>query len=405
MEGVTLSLGDQPVGSLGAFRLGGSLGQNAPDTGRITLEGLRVEPFPQIADWLQKLGYAALTGDLSAETRFDVAAGRLELVGLLLGLRDAAALGLSFTLEGLTPAAMEAREFQDARLAGFALRYQDQSLLRRLAQAEAGPSPAAGAADPRGLGQSGGGGASAAAARWRRCWRRCSGCCAARRQEVTITARPPKPVPVSELPAAGARWAGRGAAGAGDHRDGAVTPAAAGATAFAWCTARAVRLTMPRAVTLGTSTCIGLRMPSSMGPSCSPSAAAFSRLKLMLAASSLGKTSRLAVSVSGAVRHRPGADRRDQRGIGVHLAIHLQLRGAGADQRQRLAHLPGRGRVGGAEGGMRQQRHLRHDAEGLDLLGRQQGHLGDLLGGRLDAAGGCRRRTACTPETITADRA
>ena len=37
-----------------------------------------------------------------------------------------------------------------------------------------------------------------------------------------------------------------------------------------------------------------------------------------------------------------------------------------------------------AEVGMRQQRHLRHEAEGLDLLGRQQRHFGDLLGGGLD---------------------
>ena len=51
---------------------------------------------------------------------------------------------------------------------------------------------------------------------------------------------------------------------------------------------------MPRAVTLGTRTWMGLRMPSSIGPTCSPSAAAFSRLKEMLAASSPGITSRFA---------------------------------------------------------------------------------------------------------------
>ena len=197
---MALSLGDQPVGSLAALRMTGALGQGAPDTGRVTLEGLRVEPFPLIADWLQRLGYQALTGDLSAETRFDVAAGRLELVGLLFGIRDAGALGLSFTLEGMTAAAMEARDFQNTRLAGFGLRYLDQSLLRRLAQSLATrtrterqirddwANQAASA-----LGDDG-----AVAAILGPVQRLLRG----QAQEVTLTARPPQPVPVSELPTA-----------------------------------------------------------------------------------------------------------------------------------------------------------------------------------------------------------
>ncbi len=56
---------------------------------------------------------------------------------------------------------------------------------------------------------------------------------------------------------------------------------------------------MPRAVTPGTSTCTGRRMPSSIGPICRPSAAALSRLSAMFAASSEGKTSRFAAPSSG----------------------------------------------------------------------------------------------------------
>jgi hypothetical protein len=51
--------------------------------------------------------------------------------------------------------------------------------------------------------------------------------------------------------------------------------------------ANALRLTIPRAVTLGTSTCIGLLIPSSIGPTGSPSDAAFSSVNAMFAASSM----------------------------------------------------------------------------------------------------------------------
>ena len=50
------------------------------------------------------------------------------------------------------------------------------------------------------------------------------------------------------------------------------------------------------------------------------------------------------------------------------------------DERQRIAHLLRRRRVGAAEARVRQQRDARRDAEALHLLGREQRHLGDLLG-------------------------
>src|SRR5262249_10456641 len=58
--------------------------------------------------------------------------------------------------------------------------------------------------------------------------------------------------------------------------------------------ASAVMLRMPRAVTEGVKTCAGSAVPSIMGPICRPSAACFSRLKAILAASSEGQTTRLA---------------------------------------------------------------------------------------------------------------
>ena len=64
-----------------------------------------------------------------------------------------------------------------------------------------------------------------------------------------------------------------------------------------------------------------------------------------------------------------------------HAAARRHLQ---ALQAQRGAHLQGRGAAAGAEVAVRQQRGLRRQAETAHRFGRQQGHLGDLLGGRLD---------------------
>ena len=65
-------------------------------------------------------------------------------------------------------------------------------------------------------------------------------------------------------------------------------------SACASTTASAVTLTMPRAVTDGVTMCAGRVMPSNIGPTCKPSPNTLARLKALLAASSVGMTSRFA---------------------------------------------------------------------------------------------------------------
>jgi hypothetical protein len=197
VETVALTLDGRPVGSLGALRVAGVSREGGIDTDRLTLEALRVEPSPLVAAWLERLGYAALVGDFSAETRFDAAAGRLELVGLLLGVRDAAAFGLSATLEGVSVSAAEEFDFADTRLVEFALRYLDQSLLGRLAAAEARPGRRSERQVRDGwasqaTGALGAGPVLAAVQRLLR----------GDAAQLDVIARPPEPVPVTELPAA-----------------------------------------------------------------------------------------------------------------------------------------------------------------------------------------------------------
>jgi hypothetical protein len=63
----------------------------------------------------------------------------------------------------------------------------------------------------------------------------------------------------------------------------------------------------------------------------------------------------------------------------VHLAFHRQIGRLQLNERQRRAHLAGGGRVGAAEARMRKQGDAGHEAKASNLLGSEQGELGELL--------------------------
>jgi len=205
IEEVAATLEGRPVGALGALRVKGDPPAGAIEAGRLELRELRLEPFPGLADWLRRFGYPALVADLTAESRYDRAAGRLALTSLSLAGREMGLLGLSLTLDGVTTAAAEGGDWEQLALVGLTLRYLDQSLYgravrdearrRRLPEArvrEQWSSQLAGALQaPRG--QPGAlGPVVAALQRFLR----------GEAKEVEITAKPPKPVPFGDVPAA-----------------------------------------------------------------------------------------------------------------------------------------------------------------------------------------------------------
>ena len=105
-------------------------------------------------------------------------------------------------------------------------------------------------------------------------------------------------------------------------------------------------LMMPRAVVLGTAMCNGLSIPSSIGPTVTPSPTAFTRLKRDIGGIEIGEDQQVGRTRQGGSRaKRIAADLLDQGGIGMHFAIHLQLRLPRTDQLQRLAHFARRWRV------------------------------------------------------------
>ena len=73
-----------------------------------------------------------------------------------------------------------------------------------------------------------------------------------------------------------------------------------------------------------------------------------------------------------------------QRRIGMHLAVALQVRRDARQDRRGLPHLECARRVARSEIREREQGGLGFHAETPDLLGCQDGHLGDLLRRRID---------------------
>ena len=148
------ALAGQAVGSFGTLRIQGDPPAGDIETGRLALRDLRIEPSPPLEEWLRRFGYPALLADLTAESRYDRARGRLELGSLSLAGREMGVLGLSLALEGVTPEAAEAQDWEQLKLAGLALRFLDQSLSAgRRATRRGGPDD--GGAGARGMGPAG----------------------------------------------------------------------------------------------------------------------------------------------------------------------------------------------------------------------------------------------------------
>jgi hypothetical protein len=200
-EGLSVRGGNRPLGGFGTLRVSAEVPASGPETGSLALRDLRIEPFPGFAEWLRRFGYEAVTADLSAESRYDRASGRVELTSLSLSGREIGALGLSMVLDGVTAKAAERADPKDMRLVSAALRYVDQSLYGRYVRQQARESrvpedqvrrQGADSAEMA-LGMLGRGpGVDAVRAAVGRFLR-------GQAREVEITARPPAPVALSEF--------------------------------------------------------------------------------------------------------------------------------------------------------------------------------------------------------------
>jgi len=130
------SLAGTSLGTLASLGVTGDLAGGV-ETSRLELRELRLAAQAPLDEWLTRYGYQALVADLASETRFDRAAGTLDVPAMALGLRDAGAIGLTYQLSGVTTESAAAMDFDAWRLSGFTLRVADQSFYGRLVRDEA----------------------------------------------------------------------------------------------------------------------------------------------------------------------------------------------------------------------------------------------------------------------------
>ena len=133
MEEVTATGPDNgALGSIGSLRLVSDQPAEGIGTGSFALRALRVNPIGEAAPWMQRLGYGFLLFDLTADSRYDPATGRMELPSMSLVGRDMGTLSLAFTGDGASTAAMQRGSFEGLRLISAGLRYIDQGLVGRV---------------------------------------------------------------------------------------------------------------------------------------------------------------------------------------------------------------------------------------------------------------------------------
>ncbi len=120
------------LGSIGSVRLVSDQPSDGVGVGSFALRALRLNPIGESAPWMQRLGYGVLLFDLTADSRFDPATGRMDLTSMSLVGRDIGTLALAFSGDGAATAAMQRGDFAGLRLISAGLRYIDQGLVGRL---------------------------------------------------------------------------------------------------------------------------------------------------------------------------------------------------------------------------------------------------------------------------------
>jgi hypothetical protein len=138
IDRVELLGGGRPVGGMAEMRLAANI--TRPDgsgTGTIAFRGIRVEPLPMIADWLTRFGYQAVEGDITADTLYDAASGRVEIRDLSIAGRDAGTLSFAMVMDGVTQERAQSADYSQMRLISLGLRYADASLFTRFVSVQA----------------------------------------------------------------------------------------------------------------------------------------------------------------------------------------------------------------------------------------------------------------------------
>lgn len=132
-EDLAVEGGGKRLGGVATIRLEGASPPGEPARGLMALEGMEVTGEGPAAPLLAQAGLRNLAGDFLLEARVEEASGRYA-VSSRLAVREVAALGLGLGLSGFTPEGAQAG-LPEAALVSARLRFEEESLLARLAEA------------------------------------------------------------------------------------------------------------------------------------------------------------------------------------------------------------------------------------------------------------------------------
>lgn len=196
-ENFTLSERGRVLGGAESLRIESETDAQLAGTGRAALRGLRLDGVPQLQDFLTRLGYQALVGDITLEGGYQPQGGRMTLPSFVIAAPGFGSITLSMDMDGIDRDAPPETLMTRMRLLAMAIRYRDEGLLPRALRMQAAQQRVNESQLREqiiGMANAVIGGPAAAALR-----EPIERFVRGQAQELEISARPPQPVPLSAL--------------------------------------------------------------------------------------------------------------------------------------------------------------------------------------------------------------
>lgn len=198
-ENFTLSERGRVLGGAESLRIESETDAQLAGTGRAALRGLRLDGVPQLQEFLTRLGYQALVGDITLEGGYQPQGGRMTLPSFVIAAPGFGSISLSMDMDGIDRDAPPETLMTRMRLLAMAIRYRDEGLLPRALRMQAAQQRVNESQLREqiiGMANAVIGGPAVAALR-----EPIERFVRGQAQELEITARPPQPVPLSALSA------------------------------------------------------------------------------------------------------------------------------------------------------------------------------------------------------------
>lgn len=196
-ETFTVSERGRVLGGADSLRIESETDATLAGTARLALRGLRLDGVPQLQEFLTRLGYQALIGDITMEGGYQPQSGRLTVPSFVIAAPGFGSISLAMDMDGVERNAPPETLMAQMRLLAMAIRYRDEGLLPRALRMQAAQQRVNESQLREqiiGMANAVIGGPAAAALR-----EPIERFVRGQAQELEISARPPQPVPLTAL--------------------------------------------------------------------------------------------------------------------------------------------------------------------------------------------------------------